>query len=190
LAGMAFERLGHMDYAVMNGGYAKWAQEGRPADSALPAVTESTYPVKQHADRFTMDFQTVAARLGKPGTVIIDVRPADFYTGKKSDEARAGHIPGALSRPFTEDVITSSEKVVTFKPTDALAAAYSQIIPSKDTEIIVHCRTGHQASQTFFVLKRLLGYANVRWYDAGWTEWSARPELPIVSEARDLNDRK
>ena len=190
LAGMAFERLGHMDYSVMNGGYAKWAQEGRPADPALPAVTESTYPVKQHADRFTVDFQAVAAKLGKPGTVIIDVRPADFYTGKKSDEARAGHIPGAISRPFTEDVITNSDKVVSFKPNDALAAAYSQIIPSKDTEVIVHCRTGHQASQTYFVLKRLLGYPNVRWYDAGWTEWAARPELPVVSETQDLKGQK
>jgi thiosulfate/3-mercaptopyruvate sulfurtransferase len=190
LAGMAFERLGHMDYAVMNGGYAKWALEGRPVDAVLPAVTESTYPAKQHADHFTVDFQTVAARLGKPGTVIIDVRPADFYAGKKSDEARAGHIPGALSRPFTEDVITSPDKVVTFKPTDALAAAYSQMIPSKDTEVIVHCRTGHQASQTFFVLKRLLGYPNVRWYDAGWTEWAARPELPIVSETVDSKGHK
>ena len=190
LAGMAFERLGHMDYSVMNGGYAKWAQEGRPADAALPAVTESTYPVKQHADRFTVDFQAVAAKLGKPGTVIIDVRPADFYTGKKSDEARAGHIPGAISRPFTEDVITSADKVVSFKPNDALADAYSQIIPSKDTEVIVHCRTGHQASQTYFVLKRLLGYPNVRWYDAGWTEWAARPELPVVSETQDLKGQK
>ena len=54
----------------------------------------------------------------------------------------------------------------------------------------MHCRTGHQASQTFFVLKRLLGYPNVRWYDAGWTEWAARPELPIVSETRDLKDQK
>jgi thiosulfate/3-mercaptopyruvate sulfurtransferase len=186
LAGMAFERLGHMDYAVMNGGYAKWALEGRPADAALPAVTESIYPTKHHADHFTVDFQTVAARLGKPGTVIIDVRPADFHTGKKSDEARSGHIPGALSRPFSEDVITSPDKVVTFKPTDALADAYRQMIPTTDTEVIVHCRTGHQASQTYFVLKRLLGYSNVRWYDAGWTEWAARPELPIVSGSMDL----
>jgi 3-mercaptopyruvate sulfurtransferase SseA len=190
LAGMAFERLGHMDYAVLNGGYAKWPKEGRPTDAALPAVTESKYPVKMNADDFTVDFQTVAAQLGKPGVVIIDVRPADFYTGKKSDEARAGHIPGAISRPFTEDVITSSKKVVSFKPTDALSAAYSQIIPSKDTEVIVHCRTGHQASQTFFVLKRLLDYPNVRWYDAGWTEWAARSELPIVHETQDVKSKK
>ena len=113
---MAFERLGHRNYCIMNGGYAKWAQEDRPASAALPAVTASTYPAMQDADRFTVGFRTVATRLGKAGTIIIDVRPADFYTGKKSDEARAGHIPGALSRPFTEDVIASSNQVVYSSP--------------------------------------------------------------------------
>ena len=145
--------------------------------------------MKKNADNFTVDFKTVAAQLGKPGVVIIDVRPTDYYTGKKSDEARAGHIPGAISRPFTEDLVTGSNKVVSFKPSGALTAAYSQIIPSKDTLVIVHCRTGHQASQTYFVLKRLLGYTNVRWYDAGWTEWAARLELPIVNETKDVKSK-
>jgi 3-mercaptopyruvate sulfurtransferase SseA len=190
LAAMAFERLGHMDYAVMNGGYAKWSEEGWPVNAALPSVNASKYPVKNGADNFTVDFRAVAATLGRPGTVIIDVRPADFHMGRKSDEARAGHIPGALNHPFTEDVITSSDKVVTFKTIDALAAAYSQMIPSRNTEVIVHCRTGHQASQTFFVLKHLLGYPNVGWYDAGWTEWAARPELLVVNEAQDVRNRK
>ena len=189
LVGMAFERMGHMNYAVMNGGYAKWVQEGRPTDAALPAVTNSKYPIKTNGDNFTVDFQAVVAQLGKPGVVIIDVRPTDYYTGKKSDEARAGHIPDAISRPFSDDLVMGSSKVVLFRPTAALAAAYSQIIPSKDTLVIVHCRTGHQASQTYFVLKRLLGYSNVRWYDAGWTEWAARPELPIVSETTALKSK-
>jgi thiosulfate/3-mercaptopyruvate sulfurtransferase len=183
LAGMAFERLGHLNFTVLNGAYAKWEQEGRPTDAALPSVAASIYPAGQDADRFTVDFRTVAAALGKPGTTIIDVRPKDFYTGKKSDEARAGHIPGALNRPYTEDVITSSNKVTAFKTLDTLAAAYGRMIPSKDAEVIVHCRTGHQASQTYFVLKHLLGYSNVRWYDAGWTEWAARRELPVMNEA-------
>jgi thiosulfate/3-mercaptopyruvate sulfurtransferase len=184
LAGLAFERLGHTDYAVLNGGFAKWDQEGKPVNAALPVVTESEYPVKTDTSAFATDFQAVNASLAKPGAVIIDVRPADFYTGKKSDEARAGHIPGAINRPFSEDVVVRSNKVVTFKPTEELAAAYGRLIPSTNTEVIVHCRTGHQASQTFFVLKHLLGYPNVRWYDAGWTEWAARPELPIASESR------
>ena len=183
LAGMAFERLGHRGFAVLNGGYARWAGEGRPVDAALPAVMASKYPVRQDADGFTVDFRTVAASLGKPGVTIIDVRPPDFYTGSKSDEARAGHIPGALNRAYTEDVVVSSNQVVAFKPLDALATAYGQLIPSKEAEIIVHCRTGHQASQTYFVLKHLLGYSNVRWYDGGWTEWAARGDLPVVTRS-------
>jgi thiosulfate/3-mercaptopyruvate sulfurtransferase len=99
--------------------------------------------------------------------VIIDVRPAEYYSGTKSDEARAGHIPGALSRPYTEDVLASGTYKA-FKPIDELRQAYGQLIPSRDATVIVHCRTGHQASQAFFVLKRLLGYQNVLWYDAGW----------------------
>jgi thiosulfate/3-mercaptopyruvate sulfurtransferase len=180
LAALALERLGHLDYAILNGGHSRWIQEGRPTDTALPAIPPSAYPVPPASDRFTADYQAVAAGVGKPGVVILDVRPADFYSGKKSDEARAGHIPGALNRPYTEDVVTASNKVVTFKSTADLAAAYAELIPARDADIIVHCRTGHQASQTYFVLTRLLGYPNVRWYDAGWTEWAARPELPVA----------
>jgi thiosulfate/3-mercaptopyruvate sulfurtransferase len=68
------------------------------------------------------------------------------------------------------------------KPTRELAEAYAKLIPSTDAPVIIHCRTGHQASQTYFVLTRLLGYTRVRWYDAGWTEWAARSELPVSSE--------
>ncbi len=184
LAGMALERLGHANYAILNGTQAKWAQDGRPANAMLPIVTPSEYPARQPADHFTVDYRAVAAKVGKPGTVIIDVRPVEFYTGKKSDEARAGHIPGAINRPYTEDVATSSNMVITLKSREALAAEYGQVIPSQNTEVIVHCRTGHQASQTFFVLKHLLGYPNVRWYDAGWTEWATRMELPVVNKAK------
>jgi len=104
---------------------------------------------------------------GEPGLTVVDVRPVDEYA--------AFHIRGAINRPYTEDV----DKSASFKPTEGLAAAYSALIPDKQTQVIVHCRTGHQASQTFFVLKHLLGYADVRWYDAGWTEWATKLELPV-----------
>ena len=58
-----------------------------------------------------------------------------------------------------------------------LDRAYAKIIPSKDTPVIVYCRTGHQASLPFFVLKEMLGYSNVKWYDASWTDWATR-DLP------------
>lgn len=183
LVGMAFERLGHRRYGILHGGFAKWLAENRPVDTVLPSVSISPYPKNRDDDYFTVDAARVLHFVKEGGAIILDVRPSEFYTGKKSDEARAGHIPGAINRPFTEDVIREGSASV-FKPVNDLAAAYATLITSKDTTVVIHCRTGHQASQTFFVLRNLLGYKNVLYYDAGWTEWAARPELPIVVEER------
>ncbi len=180
LAGLALLRVGHTDHAILSGGYGAWASERRPVEAALPVVMSTSYQAKPGADAFAVGIDVVAAGLGKPNRVVIDVRPADYYAGTKSDEARAGHIPGAINRPFTADVVAGTNQVARFQPSEKLAAAYAALIPSRDTDVIVHCRTGHQASQTFFVLTRLLGYTRVRWFDAGWTEWAARPELPVA----------
>ncbi|MBN1420193.1 MAG: YeeE/YedE family protein [Planctomycetes bacterium] len=184
LIAIGIERAGHRRYGVLDGGFEKWAAEKRPLATALPEIAATDYPVDPSADRFTVDYRTVLAHVKARDAVIIDVRPADAFSGEKSDEARAGHIPGAVNRPFTEDIV-SVDGITRFKPVEELAKAYAAIIPSKDARVIVHCRTGHQASQTFFVLRHLLsaggeGYANVLWYDAGWSEWAARPELPVA----------
>lgn len=178
LVGMAFERLGHKRYGILGGGFGKWVAEKRPLDNRLPQITPSHYPPVGNSDTFTVDYRAVLKVVREGGGIILDVRPADYFSGKKSDEARGGHIPGAINRPFTED-IRKNESFSAFKPVDELAAAYEKLIPTKATKVIVHCRTGHQASQTFFVLKNLLGYTHVLYYDAGWTEWAARPELPV-----------
>ena len=185
LIGMAFERLGHRRWAVLDGGYTRWAAENRPVDTLLPAVARSTYPLDPVADRFTVDYRTVLRHVQRADAIILDVRPADYYAGAKSDEARPGHIPGALNRPFSEDVAAAADSAGSFRPLDELAAAYAKLLPAKDARIVVHCRTGHQASQTFFVLRHLLGYANVFWYDGGWSEWASRPELPVEATKAD-----
>jgi 3-mercaptopyruvate sulfurtransferase SseA len=178
LAALALERLGHQPYAVLNGGFDKWVAESRPVGTDLPAPTMNSYPADTQADTFTVDYTTVLKAVGQRGTVLLDVRPADYFTGQKSDEARAGHIPGAVNRPYSEDVV-KTDKYAMLKSAADLQQAYQMLIPTKDTNVIVYCRTGHQASQTFFVLKQLLGYTRVSWYDGSWSEWAARRELPI-----------
>ena len=180
---MAFARLGHSRYGLLHGGFSRWTAEKRPVITALPEIVRSEYPVPP-ADAFTVNYRQVLDHVNKKDAVIIDVRPAEFYTGKKVDEARGGHIPGAISRPFSEDV-TKVGPIAVFRPVADLAKAYAELIPSKAATVIVHCRTGHQASQTFFVLRNLLGYRNVLWYDAGWSEWAARTELPIDNPEGD-----
>ncbi|WP_372807503.1 DUF6691 family protein [Pontiella sp.] len=178
LAGLACERLGHRRYAVLQGGFPKWAFEKLPQSTLLPDARPSAYSAPDQADAFTVGAGAVLAALGQPGTVVLDARPADYFSGTKQDEARGGHIPGAINRPYTDDIVPD-DSFPLLKPVEELAVAYARLIPSKDTPVIVHCRTGHQASQARFVLVHLLGYTDVKWYDAGWTEWAARPELPV-----------
>jgi thiosulfate/3-mercaptopyruvate sulfurtransferase len=175
LIGMGLERVGHNRWAVLNGGFAGWAAEKRPLETSLPNVVRTDYPATASSDDFVVDYEAVRERLHDRRTVILDVRPPEFFSGEKSTEARPGHIPGAENHPYSEDLAEDG----TLKSATDLAAAYAAMIPTKDTPVVVHCRTGHQASQTYFVLKHLLDYTNVKWYDAGWTEWAARPELPV-----------
>jgi 3-mercaptopyruvate sulfurtransferase SseA/uncharacterized membrane protein YedE/YeeE len=125
LVGVALERAGHRGYAVLDGGFGKWVAEGRPTDVALPTVNPTEYPVDAAADRFTVNYEEVLRRMQDLSTVIIDVRPADYFAGAKSDEARAGHIPGALNRPYTED-LAGTDKHQQLKPAETLRAGVSE----------------------------------------------------------------
>jgi len=151
----------------------------------LPDWPESQYSFAEQSAHFTVDSASVMQYVQSRRIVIIDIRPSEYYAGLKSDQARAGHVPGAINRPFTEDIkkIGGATK---FKSRGLLAGACSTLVPSQDSTVIVHCRVGHQASETFFVPKHLLGHRNVLWCDWGWNEWARRPGLSIeVDSPRD-----
>ncbi len=181
LVAIALERVGHPRYTILNGGFSAWKNTAKPLDQALPEPMLTAAQPVDADDGFTVDYPQILKDMTDGKTIILDVRPVDYFTGAKSDEARAGHIPGAINRPYTEDLVKVGD-IPQLKTIEDLKAAYQGLIPSLDSRVVIHCRTGHQASQTFFVLKRLLGYRQVFWYDAGWSQWAARPELPVVSE--------
>ena len=179
---------GHKDVRLINGGRKKWLEEKRPLTKEAAKVTPATYRVSGTDESLRAYkeevFSIVEGR--KPGQ-LVDVRSVDEFTGKiiappgMSETAqRAGHVPGAANIPWAQ----ASNEDGTFKSFDDLKKLYeSKGITGKD-EVIAYCRIGERSSHTWFVLKYLLGYGNVRNYDGSWTEWGNLIGAPIVNETR------
>jgi thiosulfate/3-mercaptopyruvate sulfurtransferase len=87
-----------------------------------------------------------------------------------------GHIPGAINIPWAQ-VVNDSDG--TFKSIDQLKRLYESNGITQDKEIITYCRIGERSSHTWFVLKYLLGYPDVKNYDGSWTEWGNMIANPI-----------
>ncbi|HEU4420856.1 MAG TPA: rhodanese-like domain-containing protein [Planctomycetota bacterium] len=178
LAALAFLRCGHGALAILEGGLLRWATERRPlVAGVVPAPSPASYVPRTDADDFTIGVDELAARVRDGSTTVLDVRPSDFFRGEKSTEARPGHIPGSVNRPYTGDVERTADGLW-FRPRARLEADYAAAGVPGDGPVVVSCRTGHQASQSFFVLRWLLGRQNLRWYNGSWTEWAMRSDLP------------
>ena len=92
---------------------------------------------------------------------------------------RAGHIPSAANIPWGQ----AANEDGTFKSKDELAKLYQSKGITPDKHIVAYCRIGERSSHTWFVLKELLGYSDVRNYDGSWTEWGSVIGAPIDNPA-------
>jgi thiosulfate/3-mercaptopyruvate sulfurtransferase len=116
---------------------------------------------------------------------LVDVRSPGEYSGEllhmpdypQEGALRGGHIPGAANVPWARAV---REDDGTFKSADELREIYEgEAGLSEREDVIAYCRIGERSSHTWFVLKYLLGYDNVRNYDGSWTEWGNAVRAPI-----------
>ena len=116
---------------------------------------------------------------------LVDVRSPEEYAGTRlhmpeypnEGAMRGGHIPGAKSIPWARAVNPDDG---TFKGAEELRALYTgQNGLAADKETIAYCRIGERSSHTWFALKYLLGFENVRNYDGSWTEWGNLVGVPI-----------
>ena len=180
MAAMAFLRLGHRALAILVGGLLRWATERRPLTPELTMPNAVAYTPRPGGDDFTITADELAKGIAGGGTKVLDVRPADFFRGDKSTEARPGHIPGAVNRLYTKDLERTADGQW-LRPRADLAKDYAALGLQTDDPVAVSCRTGHTASHSFFVMRYLLGYRNARWYAGSWTDWAARTDLPAAT---------
>ena len=160
--------------SILDGGYAKWSSEGRPVESGPPSVAAGGFSARPRPEvlvRLTA-LRTIlyANELRELPLTLIDARePAQFLGAEAgADITCPGHIPSAFNVPWNLN-LTSSAIPVFRSPRD-LAALYADF--PDNTTVIVYCRTGMQASVTYFVL-RYLG-RDVHLYDGSYIEWSQK----------------
>ncbi|HEY7802556.1 MAG TPA: sulfurtransferase [Dehalococcoidia bacterium] len=161
---------------VLDGGRERWLAEGRPTTTDVPASAPAAYPLPPAADASNRaTWQQVRDAIDAPDIVVLDVRARTEYEGTNIRAARGGHVPGAVNIEWTD--ATAGDNVL--KSPDELRAMYAAAGVTPDKEVIAHCQLGIRAVHTWFVLKHVLGYPNVRNYDGSWQEWGNRPDSPI-----------
>jgi thiosulfate/3-mercaptopyruvate sulfurtransferase len=179
-----FQLFGHDNVRVMDGGRIKWEQEDREMTQEIPSFPRTDYPVPQRDDSKIRAFkEDVMEHLEKRGP-LVDVRSPGEYSGEllhmpdypQEGALRGGHIPGAANVPWARAVREDG----TFKSADELREIYEgEAGLSEGDDVVAYCRIGERSSHTWFVLKYLLGYGNVRNYDGSWTEWGNAVRAPI-----------
>jgi len=172
----------------MNGGRKKWLEEKRPLTTDAPKMTATSYKATGPDETLRARKEDVFAVLEKKKSgALVDVRSVDEFTGKiiappgMSETAqRAGHIPGAANIPWSQ----AANEDGTFKSAEQLKALYEGKGVKNGEQTIAYCRIGERSSHTWFVLKYLLGYDNVKNYDGSWTEWGNLVGAPIEKTAQ------
>jgi thiosulfate/3-mercaptopyruvate sulfurtransferase len=170
--------VGHERVALLDGGLAQWLQDGGAVTSTVPAITPRTFVAK--VQPLTVDTATLATRLRDPALRIVDARAANRYRGENETiDPVAGHIPGAVNRPFTANVDPSGR----MKPAATLAAEWRALLGTLPPEALVHsCGSGVSACHNLLAMA-VAGLPGSRLHPGSWSEWCADPSRPIATGA-------
>jgi thiosulfate/3-mercaptopyruvate sulfurtransferase len=178
-----FKYYGYKDVRIMNGGRKKWLEEDRSIDRTIPTYSTGNFKASSPDEKIRTYLNHVSESLKNKQSILVDVRSPAEFTGEVTAPAeyptehaqRGGHIPTAINIPWGKAVKEDG----TFKSPEDLMKLYKEngILPDK--EVISYCRIGERSSHTWFVLKYLLGYPDVKNYDGSWTEWGNMIGNPI-----------
>lgn len=168
---------GHEAVAVLDGGLAAWQAAGGALDQGpSPRPATGRFELRP-ALATTLGAQDIARRLGQPDLTLIDARAAARFRGEVEPlDPVAGHIPGALNRPFADNIGPDGR----FKPADELRADFQRLLAGRDPASVVHhCGSGVSAIPNLLAME-IAGLGRSALFPGSWSEWCRIPGLPCA----------
>jgi len=167
--------VGHHGVAVLDGGLQAWQAAGGALERGPAQPVSACAFTPRPPLRPLVDTATVHARLGQPGQTVVDARGGPRFRGEVEPlDPVAGHIPGALNRPFTDNFAPDGR----FKPAEVLRAEWLALLQGRAPETVVHqCGSGVSAVPNVIAMA-LAGLGTSALYAGSWSEWSRTAGLP------------
>ena len=171
----ALNYYGHAAVRVLDGGFTKWAAEGRPVTTAVPR-----HPPARFTARIMPEWRApvaeVRARLGDPALTLVDCRSPAEFRGEIGRGEKPGRIPGAVNLPVGR-LLEGEHKV--WRSEAELRKLFDESGVTPEHEVVTYCNAGVSAAIGLFGAK-LLGYPRVRNFAGSWYEWEHDPQNPIA----------
>ena len=170
--------LGHEAVAVLDGGFDAWLRACLPVQSEVPPPRDSEFVVRSVGP--TVAAAAIVAALPTRALTIIDARAPERFRGETEPlDPVAGHIPGAVNRPFADNVDAEGR----FKPAEVLRAEFAALIGTRPLAGVVHqCGSGVTACHNLLAME-VAGLSGTRLYPGSWSEWCADPSRPVARGA-------
>ena len=168
---------GHSRVAVLDGGFQAWQASGGAVSSGEePAHFQTNFELREGAVRL-VSAADVAGALGQPGQTLIDARGGPRFRGEVEPlDPVAGHIPGALNRPFADNLAPDGR----FKPAEQLKAEFTALLGNRDPASVVHhCGSGVSAVPNIIAMQ-LAGLGTGALYAGSWSDWVSDPTRPVA----------
>lgn len=165
---------GHERVSVLDGGLNQWLEQGFPVTDILPAISASHYPVHFNRNYLVDAVQLKQAMAVPDDTVLLDARAPERFRGEVEPlDKKAGHIPGALNRPYSQNIENGL-----FKSPERLRAEFAPLMQGKKN-IMLSCGSGVTACHNLLALSHA-GIVGAKLFAPSWSGWVADDANPVA----------